>query len=225
MTVPTSPTSNLPSTTALQIKVCGMRDQENISELVALQPDYIGFIFYSKSARYAGEKLQAEVAKQLPASVQKVGVFVNELLETILTTAEKFELQAVQLHGDETPALCAQVRQTGLLVLKAFALSDYFDFQILEAYEGTCDYYLFDTKGPQYGGNGQTFNWEILNNYYLKTPFFLSGGLDIEHAPAIKTGRWPLLRGIDINSRFELEPGLKDILKVKQMLTAFRESN
>ncbi|QMU29244.1 phosphoribosylanthranilate isomerase [Adhaeribacter radiodurans] len=223
MTVPHFSTSLTSPSNALQVKVCGMREPENINELVTLQPDLIGFIFYSKSSRFAGEKLQAKALKQLPATVQKVGVFVNELLTTILATAEKFELQAVQLHGNETPTLCAKVRQSGLLVLKAFALSDDFDFTVLEAYEGTCNYYLFDTKGPQYGGNGQTFNWEVLNNYCFQTPFFLSGGLDLDHAPAIKAGRWPLLRGIDINSRFELEPGLKDISKVKQMLTAFRE--
>ncbi len=212
---------NVPTT--LQVKVCGMREPENIGELVALQPDYIGFIFYRKSSRYAGEKLNPDYTKHLPATVQKVGVFVNESLETILEITKKFGLQAVQLHGNETPALCQQLKQAGFLVLKAFALDDDFDFNGLEAYESTCDYYLFDTKGQQHGGNGFTFNWQILNNYYLETPFFLSGGLDLEHASAIKTSHWPQLRGIDINSRFELEPGLKNISKIKKMLTAFRE--
>ncbi len=223
MTTPpvTASIKNKPAT--LQVKVCGMREPENIGELVALQPDYIGFIFYPKSARYAGEKLNPEYMKHLPATVQKVGVFVNEALKSILATTEKFGLQAVQLHGNETPELCSRLRQAGFLVLKAFALDDDFDFKILESYEGTCDYYLFDTKGQQHGGNGFTFNWQILNNYHLETPFFLSGGLDLEHASIIKAGRWPQLQGIDINSRFELEPGLKNISKVKKMLTAFRK--
>ncbi|RDC64900.1 phosphoribosylanthranilate isomerase [Adhaeribacter pallidiroseus] len=208
--------------TTLQVKVCGMREPENIGALVALQPDYIGFIFYRKSARYAGEKLNPEYIKHLPATVQKVGVFVDESLENIRTLTKKFCLQAVQLHGHETPEFCSQLKQAGFLVLKAFALDDAFDFKILEPYEGTCDYYLFDTKGQQHGGNGITFNWDILEQYHLNTPFFLSGGLDLEHAPAIKAGRWPQLRGIDINSRFELEPGLKNISKVKKMLKAFR---
>ncbi|QNF35735.1 phosphoribosylanthranilate isomerase [Adhaeribacter swui] len=214
--------TNAPTT--LQVKVCGMREPENIGDLVALQPDYIGFIFYRKSARYAGEKLNPEYAKHLPATVQKVGVFVNEALETILALTEKYGLQAVQLHGHETPELCRKLKQAGFLVLKAFALDDSFDFTTLEFYEGTCDYYLFDTKGQQHGGNGVTFNWQVLDQYHLNTPFFLSGGLDIEHVAAIKAGRWPQLRGIDINSRFELEPGLKNISKVKKMLTAFREN-
>ncbi len=209
--------------TTLQVKVCGMREPENIGELVALQPDYIGFIFYPKSSRYAGQKLNPEYTKHLPATVQKVGVFVNESLENILAVIKKFGLQAVQLHGNETPELCRQLKQDGFLVLKAFALDDDFDFKELKSYEDTCDYFLFDTKGQQHGGNGFTFNWQILDNYHLETPFFLSGGLDLEHVPTIKASRWPQLQGIDINSRFELEPGLKNISKVKKMLTAFRE--
>ncbi|CAA9249538.1 MAG: Phosphoribosylanthranilate isomerase [uncultured Adhaeribacter sp.] len=222
MAIPNKSTASATKATDLLIKVCGMRDQENIVALTSLQPDFIGFIFYSESKRYAGKSLKAEEIKQLPDTIKKVGVFVNEPLKNILKIARQYTLQAIQLHGDELPEQCRQIREQGYIVLKAFALDEHFDFNILAAYEGTCDFYLFDTKGPQYGGNGLTFNWELLNKYTLPTPFFLSGGLDLEHEATIKAGRWPQLKGIDLNSRFEVSPGLKDIDKVGQMLEACR---
>jgi phosphoribosylanthranilate isomerase len=211
-----------PDSTELLVKVCGMRDQENIAALARLQPDFIGFIFYEKSTRYAGKSLSVDYVHKLPANVKKIGVFVNEALQTILETAQKYTLQAVQLHGEELPEQCKQLRKQGYMVLKAFAVDDNFNFQIVEAYEGTCDYYLFDTKGKHYGGNGVTFDWSILNQYQLATPFFLSGGLDLEHKATIKAHRWPQFRGIDLNSRFEISPGLKDIAKLEQMIEACR---
>lgn len=206
----------------LLIKVCGMRERENTAALLSLEPDLIGLIFYPKSARFAGEVAEVDYVRQLPAATQKVGVFVNESLENILATAQRYQLQAIQLHGEETPELCAQLRAANYTVLKAFAVDETFDFNQLRAYEGTCDYFLFDTKGPQYGGNGVAFNWNILDRYASATPFFLSGGLDLTHVAAIKAGRWPQLRSLDLNSRFELSPGLKDIPKIAQMMVAVR---
>ena len=207
----------------LLLKVCGMRDKGNILDLMQLQPDWLGFIFYAKSVRYAEDVMVADDVKALPATIKKVGVFVNENFEAIREKIEKYQLDAVQLHGEELPALCRQLTNTGnIMVIKAFSVDDAFDFAKLAPYEGSCDYYLFDTKGKQYGGNGTTFNWNILQNYTGQTPFFLSGGIDLEHATEIKRLELPLLKGIDINSRFELSPGLKDIKKVKTFIEQVR---
>jgi len=204
------------------LKVCGMREPHNIDEIVRLQPQWLGFIFYPKSARYVGSALDIDYMDSLPAAIKKVGVFVNEAAETIRDVVERHNLQAVQLHGEESPAVCQKLKAAGLIVLKAFSVDDTFDFDRLLPYEGTCDYYLFDTKGPQYGGNGTTFNWDILKKYAGNTPFFLSGGISPEHASEIKKLDLPLLAGLDINSRFELRPGLKDIPKVTAFIKEIR---
>jgi phosphoribosylanthranilate isomerase len=206
----------------LMLKVCGMREPDNIAEIVQLQPQWLGFIFYAQSARYVGSELDTNYLKSLPAGIKKVGVFVNEAVETMREVVEKYNLQAVQLHGEESPAVCQKLKNTGITVLKAFPVDDAFDFNSLVPYDGTCNYFLFDTKGPQYGGNGATFNWEILKNYAGKTPFFLSGGISPEHAAEIKKLDLPLLAGLDINSRFELRPALKDVPKVTAFIEQIR---
>ncbi|MDB5262035.1 MAG: phosphoribosylanthranilate isomerase [Adhaeribacter sp.] len=218
-----APANPAPQNTALQLKVCGMRQLENIQAVVALQPDYLGFIFYPKSARYVGEELSQETLAAIPASTQKVGVFVNEPAAQILVVVKKYNLEAVQLHGHEAPDLCRQLKAAGLVVLKAFSVDDAFDFNQLRAYENTCHYFLFDTNGQEYGGNGVRFNWGILKNYTGNTPFFLSGGIDLEHAAQIKSIDLPLLKGIDINSRFEISPALKDRNKVEAFFRQIRE--
>jgi phosphoribosylanthranilate isomerase len=195
-------------------KVCGMRAPENIAALLALQPDFLGFIFYPKSARYVGEELAVELLQGFPAATKKVGVFVNARPEPILAAVSRYHLDAVQLHGEESPQLCRQLKEQGLLVFKAFPVDEDFDFESLSAYEGCCDFYLFDTKGPHYGGNGRPFNWDVLKRYRFETPFFLSGGIDLEHAEQLKGLSLPALKGIDINSRFESGPALKDVGKV-----------
>lgn len=200
-------------------KVCGMRAPDNIRALLALQPDFLGFIFYPRSARYVGEELDAALLQQFPQTTQKVGVFVNASPEAMLAAVDQYGFQAVQLHGQEPPQLCRQLRQQGLLVFKAFSVDDDFDFDQLASYEGSCDYYLFDTKGQQYGGNGTTFNWQVLQRYRFPTPFFLSGGIDLEHAEQIKTLSLPALKGVDINSRFETAPACKDAAKVAAFFT------
>ena len=217
------PENNYSSPAALQLKVCGMRQQQNIKEILALQPDYLGFIFYPKSSRFVGAELSPEILNLIPAGTRKVGVFVNESLENMLAIVKKYNLDAVQLHGEESPELCRELGTAGLIVLKAFSVDDAFDFKILKAYEGTCDYYLFDTKGKEYGGNGVRFNWEILRNYNGQTPFFLSGGIDLEHAAQINALDLPLLAGIDINSRFEISPALKDSTKVQAFFQQIRQ--
>lgn len=206
----------------LMLKVCGMREPENIDEIVRLQPQWLGFIFYPKSARYVGSALNINYMDSLPAAIKKVGVFVNEKVDTIREVVEKYNLQAVQLHGEEPPEVCQELKTAGITVLKAFPVDDAFDFARLLPFEGTCNYFLFDTKGPQYGGNGTTFNWNILKNYTGITPYFLSGGISPEHAKEIKKLNLPLLAGIDINSRFELRPGLKDVPKITAFIEQIR---
>lgn len=206
----------------LQLKVCGMRQAANIQELLALKPDFLGFIFYPKSVRFVGSAFPPTFLKNIPVTTRKVGVFVNEAYESIRQIVDTYHLEAVQLHGEELPDLCQQLKTSGLLVIKAFAVHDSFNFTQLQPYEGTCDYFLFDTKGQDYGGNGVRFNWDILKNYTGQTPFFLSGGIDLEHAAQLKNLSLPLLTGIDINSRFELSPALKDSAKIKAFFNQIR---
>ncbi len=192
-----------------------MRDSQNIQSVAALQPDYLGFIFYAKSPRYAASVDKAVLAS-LPESIKKVGVFVNESVEQMRKTAEEYGLDVLQLHGGETPLQCLQLSEEGYTIFKVFSIAEAADFEYLEEYEGSCDYFLFDTKTPQHGGSGQKFDWSLLDNYKGETPFFLSGGIDPDDAEAIKNIQHPKFVAVDINSRFEIEPALKDVEKLKQ---------
>ena len=204
----------------LAIKVCGMRDYENIKSLAELQPDFMGFIFYEKSPRNANHILDENLLNSLPQDINKVGVFVNAHLEEILEKAEKYGFTHVQLHGKESPDFCKTVQVEGFKVIKAFSISEEFDFETLNAYAGTVDYYLFDTKGKSEGGNGIKFNWDLITNLKPEAPFFLSGGLELQDAEAIKALQQKnrALFAIDINSKFELQPGLKDLNKINSLI-------
>lgn len=210
----TSPETAASQQQDLLRKVCGMRAPENITEILALQPDFLGFIFYPGSSRFVGQDLDAGLLQRFPARTKKVGVFVNASQDTILEAVRRYHLEAVQLHGDESPALCRELKTQGLLVFKAYAVDENVDFDALGAYEGSCDYYLFDTKSPHYGGTGKTFDWTMLQRYNGRTPFFLSGGIDLDHAGQIRALSLPALKGVDINSRFETGPARKDVGKV-----------
>ena len=188
-----------------KIKICGMKYSENILEVSQLLPDYLGFIFYEKSSRFFDGEIP-EISK----SIKKVGVFVNATLEEIKSKIKKHDLNLIQLHGNETPEFCSNLKQESIEVIKVFSVDDDFDFQILETYENVCDYFLFDTKGKLHGGNGFTFNWQILEKYKSKKPLFLSGGIGIEEIAKIKILNLPIF-AIDVNSKFELEPGLKNV--------------
>jgi len=196
----------------MKIKVCGMRDKENISGLLALKPDYIGFIFYDKSKRFVADFPQIEI----PSSIKKVGVFVNETIEEIIEKANKHTLDFVQLHGNETPEYCSALSEKNIKIIKAFSVDENFDFSATKPFEKCVSLFLFDTKGKNYGGNGIKFNWELLQNYTGKTPFLLSGGISKNDAEEIKKIKHPAFLGIDINSGFELEPGLKNIKEIKE---------
>lgn len=206
----------------LPIKVCGMRDKENILSLSSVAPAFLGFIFYEASKRYVGS-IDAEILQMVPQGIHKVGVFVNSKNEYVLHKVQQYKLDYVQLHGDESPGKCEELQKEGLKIIKAFSLDEDFDFEVLEGYKAFVSYFLFDTKGKEYGGNGVTFNWEILDQYTLDVPFFLSGGLDLQHIEKIKDIKHKRLFALDLNSRFEIEPGLKDLEKLKTFTKRLRE--
>jgi phosphoribosylanthranilate isomerase len=196
----------------MKIKVCGMRDRENIQSLLALKPDFIGFIFYKKSKRFV-----ADIPKiNFPKEIKKVGVFVNEPIDEIFKILEKHQLDCVQLHGEETPEYCKEMKTKNIEILKAFSINEDFDFSKTASYQKVCDYFLFDTKGKEYGGNGVKFNWEILKEYKGKTPFLLSGGISKTDAIEINKIKIKSFVGVDINSGFELKPALKNIEDIKE---------
>lgn len=193
-----------------------MKYPDNIIEVGALLPDYMGFIFWEKSARYFDGTIP-----ELIKTIKKTGVFVNETVENIIAKIDKYNLQAVQLHGNESVEFCQELKSKldlrikskkdlKIEIIKVFSIGEDFDFNDLVPFENVCDYFLFDTKGKLPGGNGTTFDWKILENYKSDKPIFLSGGIGIEEIPAIKNLKLPIY-AIDVNSRFEIEPGLKNI--------------
>ena len=190
-----------------------MREPDNIAALSALQPDYMGFIFWAPSSRYV-----SETTPVLDKSIKKTGVFVDASVDYIQSSISTHQLQAVQLHGEETPSYCQLVQGFGVEVIKAFSVKDVFDFSMLEAYENSCDFFLFDTKGALPGGNGYTFDWSLLKECPSQKPFFLSGGIGLENTQEIKellNTDLPLY-AIDVNSKFEVAPGLKKIEELTQ---------
>lgn len=199
------------------IKVCGMTEADNIRAIEQLGVDMIGFIFYPKSPRCLCEKPQ-----YLPLRAKRVGVFVNESKENILMYTDRFSLNYIQLHGNESPDYCRTLHNNGLRLIKAFSISLPKDLFDVSDYDGLCDYYLFDTKTPQYGGSGNQFDWNILHRYNGSTPFLLSGGINPYSVKAIKEFHHPRLAGIDLNSRFETAPGLKDVERIEIFLKELR---
>ncbi|MEZ4935284.1 MAG: phosphoribosylanthranilate isomerase [Saprospiraceae bacterium] len=253
----------------MYLKICGLRQTENINSLLSVQPDYLGFIFYEKSKRYAEGVLDVETFQVLktwkvlnPNSKIpiKTGVFVNEDLNKIKNIVKKYGLNAVQLHGDESVAFCRELWESvhppapleggndptkicqpyrmatvpspleggrgvshHLQIMKVFSVNDDFDFSITKKYEPVCDLFLFDTKGKERGGNGVAFNWNILKKYNGEKPFFLSGGIGPDDAAEIKKINHPKLFGVDINSCFEIEPGLKNVDAVRNFVKVLRK--
>ncbi|WP_423148053.1 phosphoribosylanthranilate isomerase [Rubrolithibacter danxiaensis] len=199
----------------MKIKVCGMREVNNIRELTSLQPDYIGFIFYPKSKRFVQET-DPGFLQEIPTKIKKTGVFVNAALDEILDKIKRYRLQAVQLHGDESPAFCQKLKEQNVEVIKAFGIDEAFDFEVLNQYELFTDYFLFDTKTSAYGGSGKVFNWEVLNNYKLGKAYFLSGGLSLQNLAEVKGLNDERIYAVDLNSAFETEPAVKDINKLEQ---------
>ncbi|MCX2575003.1 phosphoribosylanthranilate isomerase [Pedobacter sandarakinus] len=206
----------------LKLKVCGMTLAANIASVAALKPDYLGFIFYEKSPRFISN-VSAELIRYIPQEIKTVGVFVDEALSSIKEKVKLYQLKAVQLHGNETVEDVQDLKNTfsQLEIFKAFGIAEDFDFAKLAVYEDNVDYFLFDTKTKTHGGSGKTFDWGILSRYTLEKPYFLSGGIDLQHAASIKQITDERLFGLDINSRFEIEPGQKDVERIKQFIRSF----
>ena len=204
----------------MKIKVCGLKHPGNISEVAALEPDYVGFICYAPSPRYATE-LNSEILDALPEPIYKTAVFVNEDAEIIQKLVDSYNFDAIQLHGNESPYFCKEFKDK-VTVIKAFGIGEGFDFERLKQFADSVDYFLFDTKTDIHGGSGQTFDWSLLDNYKMDIPFFLSGGLSLENLEEIKAIKHPQFYGVDFNSKFELEPGLKDINKLKKAFEILR---
>lgn len=225
----------------MKLKICGMKD--NTAEVATLQPDYLGFIFYDKSPRHF-----EGVIPELPKSIKKVGVFVDEAIDIILQKIKKYDLDVIQLHSKEDVHYCASLKfECHILkeqnrpanwgthggkfviedyidkkIIKVFSIKDEFDFSQLKPYEEYVDYFLFDTKGRLPGGNGYTFNWDVLKEYPSTKPYFLSGGIGLGELQKIKefikdpTSKY--CYAIDVNSKFEIEPGLKSINELEKFI-------
>jgi len=207
----------------MEIKVCGLRDPGNIKQVVRLRPNYVGFIFYDKSPRFVNE-LPIELLKAIPATITKTAVFVNETAENIENLITKYNFDAIQLHGNESPAFCTCFKGK-VKVIKAFGLITDFDFSELDAYADNVDLFLFDTKTSSHGGSGKTFDWTILDKYDLDKPFFLSGGLSLDNLDKVKNITHPQFYGVDLNSRFEIEQGLKNIDKLETAFNLLKQDS
>jgi phosphoribosylanthranilate isomerase len=203
-----------------------MKYPGNIREVAALQPYYMGFIFYSNSKRYVLKGQEDFSIDDLPESIKKVGVFVNAPIKDVIRLTTQYEMDLVQLHGDEAPEYCEDLKMLDFKIIKAFGVDAAFDFWKLAEYKDHCDYYLFDKKSGDYGGTGEKFDWTLLKQYDNSKPVFLSGGLDKHDITDIHD----LLKGLnihalDFNSKLELEPGLKDVEKCREVIEEIRKYN
>ena len=209
----------------INIKVCGITQFKQLQQLEALNVDYAGLIFYKDSPRYMGDKLSGKEIKNADFDLKKVGVFVNPSYSDLLDAIDEYGLDIVQLHGNETPEMCQDLSED-VEVIKAFRVEDSsvnVD-KLVEPYDGVCDYYLFDTAGlkESFGGTGKQFDWSILNKAKIEKPFFLSGGIGPDDAAKVKTFKHPDFFAIDVNSKFETEPGVKDLAALLKFLQAFK---
>lgn len=208
----------------MKLKICGMKNENNILDVAELEPSYMGFIFYEKSSRYYNS-----VIPELPENINKIGVFVNSTFDYIRGKVEKHKLQGVQLHGQETPELCERLKALELTVIKVFSIKNQFDFKVLEPFEDVCDYYLFDTKGKEPGGNGYTFNWNVLKKYPSIKPYILSGGIGPNEMDSfllfLKRPESELCCTVDLNSKFETASGLKDKVKLEAFKQVLIDKN
>ncbi len=198
------------------VKVCGMRDAENIRQVEQTGADLMGFIFYPKSKRCVGQ-----LPAYMPRLQKRVGVFVNAAKETVLDTASRFSLDYIQLHGNESSELCEDIRSCGLRVIRALGIAGPDDARRAETFTAA-DLLLFDTPSPAHGGTGQRFNWQALAAYCGKVPFLLSGGLGPEAADDLLAFSHPMMAGVDLNSRFETAPGMKDTAALAQFIAKLK---
>ena len=202
------------------VKVCGMRDGDNIREVEQLSIDWMGFIFYPKSSRYV-----SEVPAYLPTKCKRVGVFVDASTDEITKKIHDFSLNAIQLHGNESPEQISHLLSltNHLSIIKAFNIATAEDLKSTASYTGLADYFLFDTKGPSVGGNGEKFDWSVLDSYEGETPFLLSGGIGPDDAARVSSFRHPKCAGIDLNSKFESAPAFKDVTTLSRFLNEIKK--
>lgn len=204
------------------VKVCGMRDPSNVGAVAALRPDLMGFIFYDRSPRCARD-MSPEVVRSLPEEVTPVGLFVNASQDEILDICHRFGFATVQLHGSESPEMCRALREKGLGVIKALGVGESMDWETVRPYEGAVDMLVLDTKCDSHGGSGRKFGWHLLDSYSLSIPYLLSGGIGPEDIEAVMEARYPQMAGVDLNSRFETAPGIKDAAALDAFIGRFRD--
>jgi phosphoribosylanthranilate isomerase len=216
----------------MKTKICGLKEPDNIAAIAELAPDYMGFVFYPKSPRYAaGDKLRRYLEREAEAltGIARVGVFVNEEIDQILSIAHDYQLNYVQLHGDESPAYCQELQLLWSVssmhrarIIKAFRISENFDWSQVNGYAAFCPLFIFDTKGAQPGGTGEQWDWSLLDNYSGVTPFLLSGGVGPQDRSAIAAVTHPQFSGVDLNSKFETAPGHKDVELLRDFVTTLK---
>jgi phosphoribosylanthranilate isomerase len=215
------------------VKTCGLREPDNIRQIASLSVDWLGLIFYDKSPRYMADKPELQRFLETPdekrVTQKRVGVFVNEPFDRLLERVHDYQLDYVQLHGGESAVYCSTLQSLWedsslkpAQIIKAFRVSSAFDFGITIDFEPYCSHFIFDTKGISYGGTGHKFDWDILTHYQGKTPFLLSGGIGPADAENIKTFHHPAFAGVDLNSKFETAPGLKDAKELERFLTELK---
>lgn len=207
----------------MKLKICGLKYPENIEQITTMNTDYIGFIFHKSSPRYIEQHLSFDFVRSIPKHIQKVGVFVNESSYNIFNAVAHYSLDVVQLHGNESEQLCAELKPY-VKIIKAFGIDERFDFTVLEKYIPYVDYFLFDTASKNYGGSGIAFNHQLLLNYQYSIPFFLSGGIDDSILESISSLNLKQLYALDINSKFEIIPGLKNIPKINSFINQLKQT-
>ena len=200
-----------------------MRDSDNVDLVASLHPNYIGFIFHTDSPRDVSSILQKETIKNLPLDIEPVAVFVNKEIEEALVILNQYNFKYAQLHGNESPKYCKTIKQNGFGVFKVFSIDESTNFSEMEKYLEVADYFLFDTKSPKHGGTGLKFDWDLLEQYKLSTPVLLSGGIGPNDVELVQQAlmKHPWIHGLDLNSRFEVSPGMKDIEKLRTFFEAF----
>lgn len=199
----------------IKLKVCGMRDPDNILQVASMYPDYMGFIFYPKSPRYVHKHFR--IPEFFPLAIKRVGVFVDATKEEMLEKAKMYELDFLQLHGNESPGLCEELKNTGVGVIKVFSVDTNFDFNLTKPYKPVVNFFLFDTRGKFYGGNAEVFDWSVLRKYDQEVPFFLSGGLNPGNISGIASLLTMNIHALDVNSGIEIAPGVKNPALLKKL--------
>ena len=208
----------------MNIKVCGITQLKQLQQLEGLNIDFAGLIFYKDSSRYMGDKIDKDALKNSDFDLKKVGVFVNPEMIDVLDAIDEYGLDVVQLHGNESAEMCDDLSGE-VEVIKAFSIDSKSNIdEMIAEYDAVCDYYLFDTAGKEPGGNGEKFDWKVLSKAKIEKPFFISGGISVDDIEALKKFKHPDFFGVDINSRFEKEPGVKDMALVLQFKQGLKNS-